>query len=279
MTNIPFIDFGGSGSLLHFAHANAYPPECYQQFITPFLSNYHVMAIKHRPLWPGSHPRELTSWQVITDDVIHFFQQEGLQHVIGVGHSLGAVATMYAAVQCPHLFRAIVLIEPVFLPPQILKLAAANPQAAAEQPFVLRALHRRNRWQSRQEAFDRFRSKSVFERWPDDSLWDYVNNGIHEEDGEFVLTYPQEWEGRVYAKPPLLVWEHIAQVTVPTLAVRASETDTLFAESWQLWQDLQPQATFVELVDLGHMLPMERPLLVAEIIQNWLEKEGLKRKD
>ncbi|NHZ72135.1 MAG: alpha/beta fold hydrolase, partial [Aquificales bacterium] len=196
--------------------------------------------------------------------------------VIGVGHSLGSVATMYAAVQRPELFRALVLIEPVFLPPQILQMAAANPEAVAEQPFVQRALNRRNRWESRQAAFDRFRNKSVFARWSDDALWDYVNNGTHEENGEFVLTYPREWEGRVYAMPPLSVWERIPQVTQPTLAIRATETDTLFPDPWQLWQELQPAATFVELEDLGHMLPMERPLLIAQTIQNWLIKERLK---
>ena len=279
MFSIPFVDFGGSGSLLHFAHANAYPPACYQQFIEPFLPNYHVLAMKQRPLWPHSNPDELTSWQDFTDDLIQFFDQEGLRDVIGMGHSLGAVATMYAAVQRPDLFRAVVLIEPVFLPPQILKMAVAFPEKASEQPSVLRALNRRNRWDSRQAAFDRFREKSVFARWSDEVLWDYVNNGTHEEDGEFVLTYPREWESRVYGKPPLSVWERIPQITQPTLALRATETDTLYPEPWQLWQELQPAATFVEMEGVGHMLTMERPLLVAETIQTWLKEEGLKIKE
>jgi pimeloyl-ACP methyl ester carboxylesterase len=196
-----------------------------------------------------------------------------------MGHSLGAVATMYAAMQRPERFRAIVLIEPVFLPPQILQMAAAFPDKAAEQPFVLRALNRRNRWDSRQAAFDRFREKAIFARWSDEALWDYVNNGIHEENGDFVLTYPREWESRVYARPPLAVWDRIPQITVPTLAIRATETDTLFPDPWQLWQELQPAATFIEMEDVGHMLPMERPLRVAETIQHWLKEEGLKIKD
>ena len=154
-------------------------------------------------------------------------------------------------------------------------MAAAYPDKAAEQPFVLWALNRRNRWESWQAAFDRFREKSVFERWSDEALWDYVNNGTHEEDGEFVLTYPREWESRVYGKPPLSVWERIPQITQPTLALRATETDTLHPEPWQLWQELQPAATFVEMEGVGHMLTMERPLLVAETIQDWLEKERL----
>ncbi|MFO7678443.1 MAG: alpha/beta hydrolase, partial [Chloroflexota bacterium] len=209
---------------------------------------------------------------VITDDLIRFFEQEKLRGVVGVGHSLGAVATMTAAVQRPELFRALVLVEPVFLPPQILQLAAAYPEEAAKRPFVLRALNRRDRWQSRQAAFDRFREKVVFDRWSDEALWDYVNFGTHEEDGEVVLSYPREWEGRIYARPPQAVWEHLPQVTQPTLALRAAESDTIFPEAWQLWQAVQPDAAFVELPDVGHMLPMERPLLVAETILHWLKE-------
>jgi pimeloyl-ACP methyl ester carboxylesterase len=269
---IPFIDFGGEGPLLHFAHANAYPPGCYSQFIAGLTPHYRVLAIEQRPLWPHSRPEELDSWELVADDLIRFFEQEGLENVIGVGHSLGAVATMYAAVKRPSLFRQLILIEPVFLPPELLKMAAANPDGAYKLPLVHVAQNRRNRWASRQEAFDRFRSKSVFSRFSDEVLWDYVNHAIHEDAaGEFTLTYPREWEARIYAHPPLRVWEHLPQVQPPTLAIRAAESGTIMPAAWQLWQELQPAATFVEIPDTGHMLTMERPSHIAQTIINHLQ--------
>ena len=75
----------------------------------------------------------------------------------GVGHSLGAVATMMAARKEPQRFRALALIEPVFLPPHVLQAIRAHPKLAAERPFVLSALRRRDRWPSRADAFARFR--------------------------------------------------------------------------------------------------------------------------
>jgi hypothetical protein len=33
----------------------------------------------------GSRPEELTGWQVITDDLIRFFEQENLRGVVGWG--------------------------------------------------------------------------------------------------------------------------------------------------------------------------------------------------
>jgi pimeloyl-ACP methyl ester carboxylesterase len=269
--SIPFIDFGGEGPLLHFAHANAYPPGCYRQFIKALLPNYRVLAIQQRPLWTGSDPQELTSWELLADDLIHFFEQVGLEDVIGVGHSMGGVATMYAAVKRPSLFRQLILIEPVFLPPEYLQLAAANPDAAYQLPLVRGSQRRRNRWPSRQAAFDRFRTKAVFGRFSNETLWDYVNHATHEDGSSGVaLTYPREWETQVYAHPPLCVWDRIPQVTHPTLAIRGADSVTIQPAAWQLWQELQPEATFVEITNTGHMLTMERPSLVAQTILQYL---------
>lgn len=270
--SIPYYDFGGDGPILHFAHANAYPPACYRQFITPFLPHYQVQAVYHRPLWPGSNPADLRGdWQIIADDLIAFFEQQGWENVIGVGHSLGAVATLYAAVKRPSLFRALVLIEPVFLPPQVLQVAAAHPERAAELPLVQSAVRRRNRWPNRQTAFDRFRKKQVFARWSDAALWDYVNLALQETGDEVTLVFPREWEAHIYANPPQAVWDTLPQVTQPTLALRAAETDTIFPQAWALWQEKQPGATFRQIENAGHMLTMERPLPVAQVILNWLE--------
>ena len=269
--SIPFIDFGGEGPILHFAHPNAYPPAGFRQFLEPLTQTHHVVAIEHRPLWPGSQPEEMTDWTIIADDMIRLFDQQGWQQVIGVGHSLGAVATLYAAVSRPDLFAKLVLIEPVFLPPDVLQMIATNSETNAFNPMVVGALKRRNRWESREAAFTRFRRKSVFARFSDEALWDYVNSATRKgEDGEFELTFPREWEARFYGMPPQKVWDALPQVTQPTLAIRAEDSETLWPKAWQLWQALQPDATFIEVPDCGHMLTLERPSHIATIVQEYL---------
>jgi pimeloyl-ACP methyl ester carboxylesterase len=271
--SIPYLDFGGNGRILHFAHPNAYPPAGFHQFLQPLTEQFHVYAVAHRPLWPGSQPEEMTDWTVIADDLIRFFDQMGWQQVIGVGHSLGAVATLYAAVSRPDLFAHLILIEPVFLPPEVLQLSAQKGGDGAFSPMVAGALKRRNRWESREAAFSRFRRKTVFGRFADEALWDYVNSATREtENGDFELVYPREWEARFYAMPPQGVWDAIPKISQPTLAIRAAESDTLYPQAWQLWQELQPNATFIEVPEYGHMLTLERPSHVAAIVQNYLSQ-------
>jgi len=269
--SIPFVDFGGSGEVLHFAHPNAYTPECFSRFLAPLAEQFHVLALLQRPLWPNSDPAEMTDWRLLADDLIRFLDQESLRDVVGMGHSLGAVITMMAAIKRPDLFSRLVLIEPVFLPQSILQRIREHPEQAWNSPRVSGALRRRNKWASRQEAFDRFHSKSIFARFSDELLWDYINHSLDEnEDGSVSLRFSPEWEAQIYAHDPPFVWDELPNVTHATLGLRGAETDVILPEAWALWQQLQPNATFAEVADVGHMMTMERPSAVAKVVLDYL---------
>jgi pimeloyl-ACP methyl ester carboxylesterase len=275
---IPFDDFGGEGTVLHFAHANGYPPACYRRLIAPLTDYHHVLAVHHRPLWPGTEPEGISSWHQIGDDIILFLDEQNISSVVGVGHSLGAVATMFAALKRPELFQALVLIEPVFLMPAVLQIFAMQPAAvmSEEFPLVHIAKSRRNRWKSREEAFYHFRRKRVFAKWSDAVLWDYIWHGLRKNaDGEIELIYSPEWEAQIYALPPTDVWELIPKVSRPTLGIRGTDTDTLVPAAWHLWQMAQPEANFIELIGCTHMLTMEKPVEIAEAIHQFLERGHL----
>lgn len=288
---IPYDDFGGDGPLLHFSHPNAYAPRTFRQFLEPLTADFHVIAAHHWPLWyraPGYDPAvELVengavNWDRTADDLLRFFDQQKLDAVIGVGHSLGAVVTMLAARKEPERFRALVLIEPVFLPPAVLEQAVANPDAATKTPLVESALRRRDHWVNRQAAYEHFRGKTVFGRWSDEALWDFIEGSmIHDPTtGEVTLSYPKASEALIYSRPPTHVWDVLRDMTtqmraIPTLAVRAAESDTLFPSEWLRWQSIRPETSYVELENVGHMLTMEAPQDTAAIVGHWLADQGL----
>lgn len=272
---IPFQDFGGSGPLLHFAHANAYPPGSYRQFLEPLTSQYHVLAVEHRPLWPGSDPSELTRWELIADDLIAFFDQENLRGAIGVGHSLGGVATLMAAVKRPELFQKLVLVDPVFLEPRWLEAAkTATREEMMQFPLVQSAVRRRDQWESVEDVFARYRPKKVFAGLSDEVLWDFVRSGTrpcdpHDPAQGVTLTYPKLWEAQIYATLPQ-VWEPLPHLTQPIIGIRAANSDTLSKKAWQLWQDTLPHGTYIELPNTGHLLPLEKPRELADLVLSHL---------
>ena len=84
-SKIPYEDIGGQGPTMHFAHANAYPPGSYRQLLTCLSRGFRVLAIKFRPLWPGSNPEEMNSWHDIAQDLILFLDQMKLSGVYRCG--------------------------------------------------------------------------------------------------------------------------------------------------------------------------------------------------
>ena len=119
---IPSIDFGGAGPMLFFAHANGYPPEAYRPLLTALTSDQHVSAILFQPLWPGSQPNGLRDWQPLVEEVIQWADEQAETDVIGVGHSMGAIAILAAALRRPELFRALIVLDPVLFHQRLLFL-------------------------------------------------------------------------------------------------------------------------------------------------------------
>lgn len=270
---IPFDFFGEKGDVLFFAHANGYAPPTYRQFIDELTREFRVLAIRHRPLWPGSRPEELSGWADIAADTLKFLEQRNVRSVIAVGHSLGAVANLLAAVQAPDRFRALILIEPVFLDPLIAGVNHLLPNSLKNKnPLVRIALNRRHEWASREEAFAHFREKQVFSRWPDETLQDFVAFGLVDQPaGGVALGYPREWEARIYATAPR-VWKVLPKVELPILGLRGGESDTISDKSWQRWGKLRPADDLREIAGAGHMLPMERPAEIARLVTDFIHK-------
>lgn len=276
MQAISTVEFGGRGPSLHFAHANAYPPRCYTRLLQELTSDYEVWAMEQRPLWPDQRPEQLHSWALFAGDLLCALDRRGAERYVGAGHSLGAAVTMMAAVQRPALFAALVLVEPVLLPPSLLEAARAYPEQAANTPLVRRARKRRRHWADRQAAFEHFRGKPVFQRVSDEALWEYVNHGLQEApEGSVTLRFPREWEAQIYAHPPLDIWDVVPLIDRPTLAIRGADSETLTDDQWRRWQAHQPEAHFVEIPDSGHLAPFERPVHIATLIRDFLAAQSL----
>lgn len=93
--------------------------------------------------------------------------------IVGIGHSLGGSATVFAATACPALFSSLVLVDPVLSPPTMF-----DPSKTAL--VAMGALRRRGVWNSRKEAKESFLAKPFFRAWDPRILDGYVDLGMHE---------------------------------------------------------------------------------------------------
>lgn len=270
-------DFGGTGPVIHLAHANGFPPATYAPLAETLTERFRVIGLPARPLWPGYPPRSAPDWHVLADDLLQALEELGLREIIGVGHSLGGSCTMLAATRRPDLFRAVVLIDPVILPPLWLcSLGLMRRLGLSQrQPFVQGALRRRRSWPSRRACYDHLRGKSFFANWPDASLRAYVEAGTRaREDGRVELVYPPEWEAHIFATSPTDIWRYVPQLLNPALIIRGEHSETFQPQSQRRMEAQLPCARFHVIPDAGHLVPMERPAETGAVIREFLGAGG-----
>jgi len=190
-----------------------------------------------------------------------------------MGHSLGAVTTMFAALKRPDLFRQLVLIDPVFLPSLPIIIFHLLPVFFRQKfnPLIKITLRRKDTWNDPQEAFDLFREKKVFAQFSDKTLQKYVETGLKKRDnGQYTLNYSKEWEAHFFNHAPK-VWSKLKKLKTPVIAIRGKQSKVLTSKPWARWQRLQPKHQFLEIEETGHLVPLEQPNLVAAKISPFLK--------
>ncbi|MGQ9832603.1 MAG: alpha/beta fold hydrolase [Candidatus Villigracilaceae bacterium] len=277
---MPVDDLGGNGPRLYFAHANGYPPACYRPLLERLSKEYHVLALRQRPLWPEARPEELKDWRPLADDLNRFLAAQAGPAVC-VGHSMGAIATLRAALRHPQHFKAILLLEPVLLPPEFCLLSDIVYRLRLGyllNPLVLTALRRRQTFESQDIMFANYRRKAVFRYFSDENLLAMVQGLTRPAaDGAVTLVYSPQWEARIYAtaiRRDLELWRGLPRLQTPTMIIRGAETDTFWERTARLVNRYAPQVRILTLPACSHLLPMEQPQVVAQAILDFLKQVG-----
>lgn len=283
---IPSFEYGGTGAPLHFLHANGYPPECYKPLLELLKTEYRVFGMLLRPLWDDAKLEEIRDWHPFSDDLLRFLSDrepgfDGTSQptpVIGVGHSLGAIVTLRLALRDPGKFRALILIDPVLFVPSLLAIWNFSHTIGLGDkihPLVLGAEKRRRTFDDLETVFRGYRKRKIFRYMSDDSLRAYIE-GItkpSENDG-YKLVYPPEWEAQIYRTwlRDSDIWRELPKLEVPTLIIRGMETDTFLEGAARLVKKKQPKVKIEALEKSTHILPLERPREVFEIMQSFLHE-------
>jgi pimeloyl-ACP methyl ester carboxylesterase len=268
-------EWGGNGPVLHFGHANGFPPGTYRRLLGQLGGEFSPVSVEARPLWSGADPGSIDDWLPLAADLAGELARRGLRRIPGVGHSLGALMTLVASAADPGLFSAVVIIDPLLLTGHRSVLWGATKRLgqAHRLPLVRGARCRRDRWPDREVVRQTLATRPMFATWHPDVVEDYVLSGTREStDGDFELTYPKSWEARIFQVAPHDLWSHVRRVEVPALFVRGSDSDTFLPEAAARVRRELPTAEVVELPDTTHFVPMEKPEELAAVILEFLSR-------
>ena len=134
-----------------FSHANGFPALSYSYLFELLAPNY----IHHINLFAHGDYKINNNWISLGDELIEFVEKQS-KPVIGIGHSMGGVATLYAATKRNDLFSKIILLDPPLVAGSyrkyLLKLAKASGLIGKFFSIAKKTRTRKRDFYSKQEA-------------------------------------------------------------------------------------------------------------------------------
>lgn len=271
-----YLDWGGSGRPAHFLHGNGFCAGTYTPFLRLLAGELRIVASDARGHGGSAVEAALPvrDWQLFADDLIAVVSARLNPPVIGMGHSLGAVATLIAAARRPELFTALVLIDPVLLTGRMLwGLRALRLFGMRSRlPRAILARRRRRVFRGKSEALRLFLAgRGIFKRWAPEFVEAYLACGLLEKDAQSaVLRCDPELEAQIFESIPDGIWRTAAGVACPVLAIRGERSDVFLAPAARRLQKVLPGAEIAVVPHTGHFPPMEAPAECARPILEFL---------
>jgi pimeloyl-ACP methyl ester carboxylesterase len=272
---IALLDFGGAGPLALAHHANGFCKAMWAEVAHALQGELRVVAMDARGHGDSSRPEgsQAFAWREFAQDLAavaaRLVGEAGLPLALGIGHSFGGTSLLGAAAARPALFERLLLVDPVTPPAPALH----GPERAAQVgQMVDAARRRRSDWPSRAEARAWFSERSLFADWTPVALDLYVEDGLRERsDGSVELKCPGAVEAAVFEQGEaldLLAWTKGLETPALWLWAERGSFPLAFYEALA---GSMARAR-VERVPAGHLIPMERPDLVAEAARRLLRQ-------
>ena len=257
---------GGTGPPLVCVHATGFHGRVWEPFVPPLREHYSVIALDQRGHGDSDKPEGPYEWPRFGDDVLAVVHHLGLEDAVGVGHSAGATALVFAESSRPGTFSKLVLMDPTLLPPEY---RAAAP--AGFNPMSERARRRRAVWDSNDELFERLRAGTPLAAWREDFLRAYVTYGTDPQpNGTVRLKCPPEIEAQVYEMAPGNTgWDKLAELGCPTLVLTGEESPMWSGDRGEIAAARIPNGR-AEKIAGGHFFPMEHPDETTERVVGFL---------
>ena len=268
-------EWKGEQPTVLFCHAASFHGRCYDRIINEALRGHRVIALDLRGHGRSQQHPPPYHFRWFGDDVLHLIDALKLpqENLIGIGHSVGGYALTWAAARASRLlFRSLLLLDPVILPPIFYENFDEN---SFNVDHILR---RKHQWASLEEMIQRMGSRPPFSRWPKDVLRDYCTFAVDE---QFRLRCVPKGEASIYqwsTHPESNIYPQIEKSSsindIPIQIVRSalpfakggldeSPTEPELVKWFKKGRDMQ-------LKEGDHLFPMERPQLAIDLVQTFL---------
>lgn len=257
-------DLGGRGEPVLFCHATGFHGRVWEPVAADLVDRYHALAVDFRGHGDSIVPERLDyRWSGMVDDVLAVVDElEPGAPRLAVGWSMGGAAIVMAEQRRPGTFDRAWLMEPILIP-----IDHPWGSAVEEENSMARAARRRREvFESRDAAYERYVSRPPFESCDPRSIRAYVDHGFHDqEDGSVILKCRGATEAAVFEASLTDGFDKLGQVQTE-ITVASSGDGAPPAQAGPGIVAALPNGRLERLDELTHFAPLEDPATVASRI-------------
>jgi pimeloyl-ACP methyl ester carboxylesterase len=250
-----------------FSHANGFNARTYRSILAPLADDLRVLAMDLRGHGATTLPAVIEGrdgWAEFRDDLLAFVEATADRPVVLAGHSMGGTASLLVAAKAPGLVKALALMDPVIMSPEMV----GYPDRQQDSPLVQGALRRRAVFPSKAAALEAYIGRGAFKTWTREQIADYVEGGFRETgEGEVTLACAPEWEASNFRTHNYDPWGAFAASRCPIEIRRAETGSTCRVEGREESLTHDGRIRIVVVPGTSHFLPMERPDVVVETLR------------
>lgn len=265
-----------AGPMLHFLHGNGFCGGVYWPFLERFLPQYGLYCSDIEGHGASEAPARFSGVPALLERARAVIAAQALDQgpLVGIGHSFGGALTLRLAADHPQLFRAIVLLDPIVMPPPMW-LGVRLASVLNRHPMAKAARRRRECWASRAEAFSRLNGRGIYAGWTEEAMQCFVEHALVETgQGEEVrLACPRELEATIF-EHPVWPWPAFRRLQCPTLFVSGAGSYGFFPWAQRLARRADPRIEFQTLPG-GHCFMLEHPTQTHDAVVDFLRRQGL----
>jgi pimeloyl-ACP methyl ester carboxylesterase len=275
---IAYLDWGGDGDLVLLQHANGFCSATLAPIAKALSRRNRVVSMDVRG-HGDSTPVEATGdsnpydWKFLSADLraavrelLDVVERDRVE--LAIGHSFSGALLLDVAQNEPALFGNLLLCDPVIFDSEV--LAESEPRARGKM-MATGARRRRDRFETREAAYEHFRTRALFANFTPEALALYVGEGTRPTaDGEFILKCSPEVEAAVFSSVALKdLHENVDQVTANVTFLHALQGNFERARYDAVAKGISTAQ--VETLDVGHLFPMEEPDRVLEFAKKLIQ--------
>jgi len=272
-TSIEYLHYPSDGPDLLMLHATGFLPWLWHPIAKTLASSYNIVApyfCDHRSSTPEDGG---LGWDILAEDLYKFCSNLKLKIPYVAGHSMGGTVITLCAAAHKIKPAGMILIEPIFLP----EISYDMKITVDQHPLASKSIKRRSEWSSSEEALSYLKSRKLFSKWDGEMLDLYMKYGMITGDGGgLTLACSPRKEASLFmggnARNP---WPLLKEINCPVLVVEGETSDN------KPFIDLKKAAaqfhhgTYFEVKNAGHLIPMEQPQTITELINKFCSGETI----